>query len=243
MVSTEWGHPKHFTKGFNPQHVAEGKYGNNLHFWKWSTKEFIKSINLGPDGHIPLEVRFLHEPASDVGFVCCALSSTVFRIYRDAADEWKTEKVITVPSLKVDGWALPDMPPLITDILISMDDKFLYSSNWLQGDIRQYDISDTRNPKLVGQVFVGGSLVNDGPVKLASENTTNFTQPPPLMMNGKRVHGGPQMIQMSLDGKSIQKIYTHKHMQSDEGVEGHNNLLAGCHGYIISTAAYTSHCL
>lgn len=45
-------------------------------------------------------------------------------------------------------------PPqgFITDILISLDDRFLYFSNWLHGDVRQYDISDTRKPKLVGQV-------------------------------------------------------------------------------------------
>ena len=41
---------------------------------------------------------------------------------------------------------------LITDCLISLDDKFLYFSNWLHGDVRQYDITDRRNPKLVGQV-------------------------------------------------------------------------------------------
>lgn len=41
---------------------------------------------------------------------------------------------------------------LITDILISLDDRYLYFSNWLHGDIRQYDITDRRNPKLVGQV-------------------------------------------------------------------------------------------
>ena len=41
---------------------------------------------------------------------------------------------------------------LITDILISLDDKFLYFSNWIHGDIRQYDITDPRSPKLVGQV-------------------------------------------------------------------------------------------
>lgn len=52
----------------------------------------------------------------------------------------------------------PDFPlefsweGLITDILISLDDRFLYFSNWLHGDVRQYDISDPKNPKLVGQV-------------------------------------------------------------------------------------------
>lgn len=41
---------------------------------------------------------------------------------------------------------------LITDILISLDDRFLYFSNWLHGDIRQYDVTDRRNPRMVGQV-------------------------------------------------------------------------------------------
>ncbi len=34
------------------------------------------------------------------------------------------------PWTQVEGWALPELPPLITDILISLDDRFLYFSNW-----------------------------------------------------------------------------------------------------------------
>ena len=69
--------------------------------------------------------------------------------------EWKADKVIDVPNKKVEGWVLPEMPGLITDIILSLDDRFCYFSNWLHGDIRQYDISDRANPKLVGQVHVG----------------------------------------------------------------------------------------
>ena len=36
-----------------------------------------------------------------------------------------------------------------------MDDRFLYFSNWLHGDLRQYDISDPAHPKLTGQVWLG----------------------------------------------------------------------------------------
>lgn len=43
-------------------------------------------------------------------------------------------------------------PGLITDILLSLDDRFLYFSNWLHGDLRQYDISDPHRPRLTGQV-------------------------------------------------------------------------------------------
>ena len=59
---------------------------------------------------------------------------------------------------------------LITDIIVSMDDKYVYFSNWLHGDIRQYDITDTRNPKLVGQVFIGGSICKGDGVKVPKEN-------------------------------------------------------------------------
>lgn len=36
---------------------------------------------------------------------------------------WKTNVAIKQPWVKVEGWVLPEMPPLITDILVSMDDK------------------------------------------------------------------------------------------------------------------------
>ncbi|XP_065682904.1 methanethiol oxidase isoform X1 [Hydra vulgaris] len=200
MVSSEWGSPNCFMAGFNPAHVAEGKYGHSLHFWKWKEHEYIKSIDLGGDGQIPLELRFMHNPDSSEGYVGCALSSNIFRIFLNDKNEWDAEKVIDVPSVKVEGWALPEVPSLITDILISLDDKYLYFSNWLQGDIRQYDITDSKNPKLVGQVFINGSLAKDSFVKVLDEN---FKQPEPIFINNKRVEGGPQMIQLSLDGKRL----------------------------------------
>ena len=64
--------------------------------------------------------------------------------------DWAAEKVLDIPAKKVDGWLLPEMPGVMSDILISMDDQYLYLSNWVHGDVRQYDISDTRNPRLTG---------------------------------------------------------------------------------------------
>jgi methanethiol oxidase len=65
---------------------------------------------------------------------------------------------------------------MMTDILISLDDKYLYMSNWLHGDVRQYDITNRANPKLVGQLFLGGSILSDGNVKVIedSELTVQF---------------------------------------------------------------------
>lgn len=65
---------------------------------------------------------------------------------------------ISVKPLKVKNWILPEMPGLITDFLLSLDDRYLYFVNWLHGDIRQYSIVDPANPILTGQVWVGGLL-------------------------------------------------------------------------------------
>ncbi|MGH0150657.1 UNVERIFIED_CONTAM: hypothetical protein FKN15_033954 [Acipenser sinensis] len=186
----------------DPAGNGKGHYGRHIHIWDWSSRTRIQSLDLGEEGAIPLEIRFLHNPDATEGFVGCALHSNVFRFYKTQKGDWAAEKVISVPSKKVEGWVLPEMPGLITDILISLDDRFLYFSNWLHGDIRQYDITDSRNPRLVGQVFLGGSILNDRPVKVLEDKELQ-SQPAPCVVKGKRVQGGPQMIQLSLDGKRL----------------------------------------
>ncbi|XP_030898090.2 methanethiol oxidase-like isoform X2 [Melopsittacus undulatus] len=201
LMSSEWGAPKALIDGFNPADTEKGHYGGHINVWDWSTHTFIQAIDLGK-GSIPLEIRFLHNPDAAEGFVGCALSAAVHRFYKTEKGDWAAEKVIEVPSKKVQGWLLPDMPGLITDILISLDDRFLYFSNWLHGDIRQYDISNTRKPRLVGQVFLGGSITKGGPVTVVEDKELQC-QPKPFVIKGKRVRGGPQMLQLSLDGKRL----------------------------------------
>ncbi|XP_027575606.2 methanethiol oxidase isoform X1 [Pipra filicauda] len=201
LLSTEWGVPKALRDGFDPADVEKGLYGRHINVWDWSTHRLLQALDLGK-GSVPLEIRFLHEPAAGEGFVGCALSGAVQRFHRTQKGDWAAEKVIEVPSKKVQGWLLPDMPGLITDILISLDDRFLYFSNWLHGDVRQYDISDPRRPRLVGQVFLGGSIARGGPVTVLEDKELQC-QPEPFVIQGKKVPGGPQMLQLSLDGKRL----------------------------------------
>lgn len=49
---------------------------------------------------------------------------------------------------------------------------------------------------------MGGSICSDGPVKVIEDKELE-SQPDPLYINGKRVEGGPQMLQLSLDGKRL----------------------------------------
>lgn len=200
MVSSEWGEPSAFASGFNPADVAAGKYGHRLHVWDWEKRIIVQTLDLGT-GSIPLEVRFLHEPSSDVGFVACALSSQIVRFARAPDGTWKAAPVISIPPVPVSGWALPQVPALITDFVISLDDRFLYLAAWLHGDVRQYDISDADHPRLVGRVFVGGLLAKGRGVTVAEG--ADFEAPEPLVVRGVDIQGGAQMIQLSLDGRRL----------------------------------------
>ncbi|XP_050295060.1 methanethiol oxidase isoform X2 [Anthonomus grandis grandis] len=200
MVSSEWGAPRVWKKGFSAS--EPGSTGQSLNFYSWSKRELIQTVDLGKEGAIPLEVRFLHNPKEAQGYVGCAMGSSIFRFYKKEDGTWAADNVIKVPQKKVSGWVSSHMGGLISDILISLDDRFLYFSNWLHGDVRQYDITDRANPKLTGQIFLGGKIVSDSGVKvLEDEELTE--QPKPVYIKNKRFYGGPQMLQLSLDGKRL----------------------------------------
>jgi methanethiol oxidase len=187
LVSSEWGAPNTFIDGFNPADVAAGKYGRRLHFWDLEKHAKIQTIDLGEEGLIPLEIRWQHDPDSAQGFVGATLSSNIIRFHRDNGS-WSAEKVIDVPNEELQGWPLEGgVPGLITDLVLSLDDRNLFLSNWLHGDLRHYDVSDPENPVLRSQVWLGGLLGRDGGHPKASG---------PL-------NGGPQMLQNSLDGDRV----------------------------------------
>ena len=182
MISSEWGAPTTVSQGFNPAEAAT-KYGRHIHFWDWEKRKINQSIDLGETGMIPLEVRFHHDPDSTHGFVGAALSSTIWHWHKPES-EWEANTVVAVDPIEVEGWDFP-VPGLITDLVLSLDDRFLYFSNWLHGDLRQYDVSDPANPKMTGQIWLGGVTGKE------------------ISHKGTRLYGGPQMLQLSLDGKRL----------------------------------------
>ncbi|KAJ6866464.1 selenium-binding protein 1-like [Populus alba x Populus x berolinensis] len=202
MISSSWGAPAAFTKGFNLQHVADGLYGRHLNVYSWPNGELKQTLDLGDTGLLPLEIRFLHDPSKDSGFVGCALTSNMVRFFKTPDGSWSHEVAISVKPLKVQNWILPEMPGLVTDFLISLDDRFLYFVNWLHGDVRQYSIEDPEKPVLKGQVWVGGLIQKGSSVVAEGEDGKTWQYDVPEIQ-GHRLRGGPQMIQLSLDGKRL----------------------------------------
>ena len=140
LVSSEFGAPNAYEPGFDLDDVAAGRYGSRIHFWNLAERRVEQTVNLGENGLVPLEARWLHDPEADEGFVGAALSSTMWHFHRDNGS-WAADQVIGVESVELEGWPFP-VPGLITDLVLSMDDRFLYFSDWLHGDLRQYDVSD-----------------------------------------------------------------------------------------------------
>jgi selenium-binding protein 1 len=112
----------------------------------------------------------------------------------ESAGEWKVKKVIDIPAEPADPADLPPLlqgfkavPPLVTDLNLSLDDRWLYVSCWGTGEIRQYDVSDPFAPKLTSTVGIGGIV----------RRTPHPAHP------SRRLNGGPQMVELSRDGRRV----------------------------------------
>lgn len=199
MITSEWGTPNMVTQGLNPELLMAGKYGNALHVWDLRKRRHLKKLELGAEQQMVLELRPAHNPRRAYGFVGVVisledLSSSIFLWYREENGEWNTRKVITIPAQPADADDLPPMlkgfgavPPLVTDINLSVDDRFLYVSCWGTGELLQYDVSDPFNPVQTGSVKIGG-IVNRAPHPGSPDMPRN---------------GGPQMVEVSRDGQRI----------------------------------------
>ena len=183
LISSEFGEPNSLREGLRPRRRGGGPVRQPAPLLEpRASGRLEQTVDLGETGLVPLEVRWLHDPEAEEGFVGAALSSTMWRFRRDNGG-WGADQVIAVESVELEGWPFP-VPGLITDLVLSMDDRFLYFSNWLHGDLRQYDVSDPANPKLTGQLWLGGLLGKPSDA-------------------GRELNGGPQMLQLSFDGRRL----------------------------------------
>src|SRR5207248_8625410 len=111
LISSEWGSPSMIEDGIVPELLLGGKYGHAIHFWDLAAGKHVQRVDLGAQHQMALEVRPSHDPEATWGFVGVVistedLSGSVWRWFRDG-DEWKAEKVITIPAEPADPDLLP----------------------------------------------------------------------------------------------------------------------------------------
>jgi methanethiol oxidase len=197
MITSEWGTPNMIEGGLNPEILLQSGYGHQLHIWDLRRRRHLQALDLGDEYQIVLELRPAHDPSKNYGFAGVVinlkdLSSSIWLWHRQNGG-WDIRKVIDIPAEPADPDQLPPalkdfaaVPPLTSDINLSLDDKFLYVSCWGTGELRQYDISDPFNPRHTGSVHLGGI------VRKAAHPKT-----------GEPLNGGPQMVELSLDGRRV----------------------------------------
>jgi selenium-binding protein 1 len=185
-----------FEDGVVPEKLLGREYGHAMHVWDLRGRKHLRTLDLGDEHQMVLELRPAHDPRKTYGFVGVVvsvedLSASIWLWHRDGGD-WKIQKSITIPAEPADPDLLPPLlkgfgavPPLITDINLSLDDRFLYVSCWGTGDFYQFDVSDPFTPKQTGKVRLGG-LANAGSHPKAGT-----------------LQGGPQMVEVSRDGRRI----------------------------------------
>src|SRR5215212_3669239 len=196
MMTSEWGTPNMVQHGVNPELLLGGKYGHQIHIWDLRKRTHLQALDLGAEQQMVLELRPSHNPNNTYGFVGVVtslkdLSASVWMWYREGT-RWAIQKVITIPAEPADPSRLPPLlqgfgavPPLVTDINLSLHDKMLYVSCWGTGELQQYDVSDPFRPKLMGSVRLGGIV----------RNAAHPTRGP--------LNGGPQMVEVSRDGRRV----------------------------------------
>ena len=205
MVTSSWGTPNMVKDGVNPELLLSGKYGNTLHIWDLRRRRHVQELSLGAEQQMALELRPAHDPTRAYGFVSVVLSlkdlsSSIWLWYRDTSakgsngsnGKWAIKKVIEIPAEPADPDALPPIlkgfkaaAPLVTDIDLSVDDRFLYVSCWGTGEFIQYDVTDPFRPKKVSSLRIGGMV-----------GRVAHPRKPEQPLNG-----GPQMVEVSRDGR------------------------------------------
>jgi selenium-binding protein 1 len=197
MITSEWGLPKQFENGLVLEDLLNSRYGHNLHFWDLRRRRHLQTINLGEEHQLVFELRPAHEPTKTYGFAGVVLSlkdlsSSVWTWYRENG-RWAARKTIEIPAQPAAPDELPPplkefkaVPPFVTDIDLSLDDRYLYVSCWGTGELHQYDVSDPFQPQLTGKVQIGG-----------------IVRRAPHPTHTKPLAGGPQMVEISRDGRRV----------------------------------------
>ena len=147
MITSEWGTPNMVEDGVNPELLLGNQYGHKLHVFDMKGRRHAQTIDLGAEHQMVLELRPAHDPAKAYGFVGCVvltadLSASVFLWQRQPDGEFAAEKVISIPAQAAPADQLPDalkpfeaVPPFVTDIALSVDDRSLFVCCWGTGEL------------------------------------------------------------------------------------------------------------
>jgi selenium-binding protein 1 len=176
--------------------LLSNKYGHSIHVWDLRAQD-IQTMDFGENHQMALEIARCMIRPNPVVFAVSSLTQPICKVRFSLGGAttkvvWQSKKTTTIDPVPADPDDLPDLlkgfgavPPPVTDIDLSLDDKYLYVACWGLGEMHQYDVSDPMNPVLAGKVELGGIVAH-------------HKHP-----NGKEFAFGPQMVKISRDGQRV----------------------------------------
>ncbi len=174
VITSEWGTPNMVQHGINPEILLKGGYGHcKLHVLGDLRKRRLLCSEAGSGraeyqmalrNCVPRTIQRGRTDSWAWWFPLKDLSASLSRVGGIArTGKWGVKKIIEIPAepgpirrscrqgVLLQGFKA--VPPLITDINLSLDDRFLYVSCWGTGEFLQYDVSDPFHPKKTGSIL------------------------------------------------------------------------------------------
>lgn len=136
MLTTGLAHHEHLAHGPpSPEQV-----GNQVAVWDWARREVTQVAEIDAGAAV---LRPLRSAGATGGFVNALFGNSIWYWDEDGSGALRFERVVQLP----DG-SLP------ADMRVSPDDRYLFVSLWAGGRVQQYDISNPRQPRLMGEVEI-----------------------------------------------------------------------------------------
>lgn len=127
--------------------AAMKRFGQTVVLWNLHTRKPRQVFNV-PGA--PLEIRWAWGTRNNYAFTTTALTSKIWLIYEDENEKWQAKPVADIGD--------PSKIPLPVDISLSSDDRTLWINSFMDGMVRQFDVSDPHKPKMVYEKKIGSQV-------------------------------------------------------------------------------------
>ena len=129
----------------NPE--AMKHFGNTVVVWDAHARKPIQVLEV-PGA--PLEIRWALQPRHNYAFTSTALTSKLWLIEQQSDGKFKATAVADIGD--------PSKTPLLVDISLSADDRYLFADSFMDGTVRVFDVSDPHKPTLVHEEKIGSQV-------------------------------------------------------------------------------------
>ena len=200
LLTSEWGTPAMFENGVVPEKLLGREYGHRVHVWDLRKRRHLQALDLGDEHQMVLELRPAHDPRKAYGFVGVVvsvedLSASVWLWHRDG-DGVDDQEGDHDPGRAGRGRPLPELlkgfgavPPLVTDINLSLDDQ--QPVRLLLGHRRLPPVRRVRSVQ---------------PAARRARCGWAGSSPASAHPSSGPLTGGPQMVELSRDGRRVYVI-------------------------------------